>query len=189
MERALQEKNRPLHRENFWLFSFILVDGTYKCIHCQRKMKKKMFRKIIFKPSSEATRRGLWMALVVPSPNCPSSLSPQENTSPTTTKKKNFLSGLIFLFLTIQKIRPFLTCISACHTMEGATSYVNDFFVLEGWNLAGSPHMVVWSMSQAVVISFTPEKATGMQCFHFVNIISYTCISYFYWTMFIVKGY
>lgn len=88
MERALQEKNRPLHRENFWLFSFILVDGTYKCIHCQRKMKKKMFRKIIFKPSSEATRRGLWMALVVPSPNCPSSLSPQENTSPTTTKKK-----------------------------------------------------------------------------------------------------
>lgn len=90
MERALQEKNRPLHRENFWSFSFILVDGTYKCIHCQRKMKKKMFRKIIFKPSSEATRRGLWMALVVPSPNCPSSLSPQENTSPTTTKKKKF---------------------------------------------------------------------------------------------------
>lgn len=165
MERALQEKNRPLHRENFWSFSFILVDGTYKCIHCQRKMKKKMFRKIIFKPSSEATRRGLWMALVVPSPNCPSSLSPQENTSPTTTKKKkNFLSGLIFLFLTIQKIRPFLTCISACHTMEGATSYVNDFFVLEGRNLAGSPHMVVWSMSQAVVISLTPGEAMFSFC-------------------------
>ena len=37
-------------------------------------------------PWSAATRRGLWMALVVPSPNWPSSLSPQVYTSPKTTQ-------------------------------------------------------------------------------------------------------
>lgn len=86
--RGLYKKKTGFYTEKILgLFPFILSYGTNKCIHLQ--LKKKLFRKIIFKPSSEATRRGLWMALVVPSPNCPSSLSPQENTSPTTTKIKN----------------------------------------------------------------------------------------------------
>lgn len=93
MERALQEKYRLLHRENFWIVHFHITGKLWNKQMHTFTIKKEitLFRKIIFKPSSEATRRGLWMALVVPSPNCPSSLSPQENTSPTTTKiKKKF---------------------------------------------------------------------------------------------------
>lgn len=76
--------------------------------------------------------------------------------------------------------------------MEGATSYVNDFFVLEGRNLAGSPHMVIWPMSQAVVISLTPRETTGIQITG-INYVYLHCklnqlhISYQYWKILIVK--
>ncbi len=39
---------------------------------------------LVYLPCRAATSLGLGMALVVPSPNCPSSLSPQVYTSPTT---------------------------------------------------------------------------------------------------------
>ncbi len=53
----------------------LLVDQARVCADPQATL-------LILLPCKAATRRGRWMALVLPSPSWPSSLSPQVKTSP-----------------------------------------------------------------------------------------------------------
>lgn len=60
----------PTCAGSFPALAGLLVDQASVCAEPQAT-------RLTFLPCRAATSRGLWMALVVPSPSCPSSLSPQ----------------------------------------------------------------------------------------------------------------